>query len=174
MMQESPVDQSLSLEPKYAAELDLVQRRMESEGWKKIEMVEDLMETAENQIIAPLNHVFTPGLYVREAFLERGSLYTSRIHLTEHPFIISSGIVSVWDDISGWVTYRAPHTGITKPGTRRVLFIHEDTIWSTCHANPTNETDPDKIIMAITFTGGKFSQLRGAAAVPVLSEKGTQ
>jgi hypothetical protein len=106
----------------------------------------------------PLVHRFTPGLYIREIFMPAGSLLTSKIHNTEHPFVISRGVVSVWSKETGAVTLRAPYTGITTPGTRRVLFVHEDTVWTTFHVGeettveefekriiePRNTTLPDK------------------------------
>jgi hypothetical protein len=45
-------------------------------------------------------------------------------------------------------TYIAPYTGITKAGTRRLLFNNEDTLWITCHV--TDLTDPDEIMETIT------------------------
>lgn len=101
----------------------------------------DLVDQFEESIVGsglPLNefpvvHRFTPGLYIREIFMPAGSVLTSKIHKTEHPFVISQGIVSVWTPETGAITLKAPYTGITKPGTRRVLFIHEDTIWITFH-----------------------------------------
>ncbi len=39
--------------------------------------------------------------------------------------------------------YEAPHTGITMPGTRRLLVMHEDTVWTTFHV--TDLTDPKEI-----------------------------
>lgn len=90
----------------------------------------------------PVEHLFTPGLYCRQIFMPARTLLTSKIHRTEHPFVISKGVVSVWD--KGRVEIlRAPHHGVTYPGTRRILYIHEDTIWTTFH--PTSETDPQKI-----------------------------
>lgn len=151
----------------YASELALVSERMKSEAWAKIEQIEAQMRTdvAVNDAFR-LNHIFTPGLYVREIFMPKGMLLTSRIHLTEHPFVISCGVASIWDDEKGWVTMSAPHTGITKPGTRRILYIHEDTIFSTFHLNPENETDPDRIILEITYSEGKFATIGAAAAYP--------
>lgn len=105
------------------------------------------------QVRLPLNHLFTPGLYIREVLLPKGTLLTSKIHMTEHPFFISRGLVQVWSGIEGDAPqlFGAPYTGVTKPGTRRVIYAYEDTIWSTCHANPTNETDVSKIEREIIF-----------------------
>lgn len=98
----------------------------------------------------PVTHRFTPGLYTREIFMpagEDGTIVTSKIHKTEHPFAILAGRVSVWQSETGWVEYRAPYVGITKPYTRRVLVVHEDTRWVTFHV--TNETDLKKIEAAL-------------------------
>lgn len=155
-----------------AEALALVRERLGSDPWRKLEAIEHELEKLPQEPL-PLNHVFTPGLYVREVFMARGKLITTRIHLTDHPFVVSAGAVSVWTDDQGWVTLRAPHTGVTKAGTRRILFIHEDCIWSTFHANPKNETDPDAIVREVTFTEGKFAELGIAAkdaGVPELAE----
>jgi hypothetical protein len=82
----------------------------------------------------PVTHRFTPGLYAREIFMPAGSLIVSKIHKTEHPFVVISGHAAVWDAANGLQQLRGGHVGITKPGTRRVLFIHEDCRWITFHA----------------------------------------
>jgi hypothetical protein len=78
-------------------------------------------------------HRFTDGMYIREIFMPAGSLITSKIHKTEHPYIVSYGKVAVSIDSEDWNEITAPYTGITKPGTRRVLYILEDCIWTTFH-----------------------------------------
>lgn len=97
----------------------------------------------------PLKHRFTPGMYIREIFMPQGSLLTSKIHLTEHPFVISYGVVTVWSPDEGTKVLQAPYTGTTMPGTRRILFCHTDVIWVTFHA--TQLTDVDEIEKLITM-----------------------
>lgn len=96
----------------------------------------------------PLIHRFTPGMYIREIFMPKGSIVTSLLHLTTHPFFILKGDVNVWYPGLPVVRYIAPYTGITKAGTRRLLFNNEDTVWTTCHI--TDLTDPDEIMESIT------------------------
>ena len=38
---------------------------------------------------------------------------------------------------------KAPHQGITKPGTKRIIYAHTDCVFITVHA--TEETDVSKI-----------------------------
>ena len=97
----------------------------------------------------PVKHRFTPGLYIREIFMPKGALISSKIHMTEHPYVVSKGVVYVTMDGGPAVRIEAPFTGITKPGTRSVLLIEEDTIWTTFH--PTNETDLAKIELEIIY-----------------------
>ena len=108
-------------------------------------------EMANNYTIinCPLVHRFTDGLYVREIFMPAGSLITSKIHKTQHQYFVLKGKVSVWIDEGEEVLIEAPYIGVTEPGTRRVLYIWEDCIWATCHANPENEDEikiEDRII----------------------------
>ena len=92
-----------------------------------------MMQFPDELIDAPLVHKFTEGMYIREIFMPAGSLWTSKIHKTEHPYVVSYGKVAVSIDADEWYEITAPYTGITTPGTRRVLFILEDCIWTTFH-----------------------------------------
>jgi len=90
----------------------------------------------------PLTHRFTDGMYIREIFMPAGSILTSKIHKTNHPFVVSKGKCIVYDG-NKLETITAPHTGITEPNTRRLLYIEEDTIWTTIHV--TKKTNVDEI-----------------------------
>ena len=92
--------------------------------------------------VCPLTHTFTDGMYVRQIFMPKGMLIVSKIHKYEHPYFILSGDVSVLTE-DGVVRLKAPYSGITKAGTKRVLYIHEDTVWTTIHR--TNSKDLKKI-----------------------------
>lgn len=90
----------------------------------------------------PLKHTFVDGAYVREIFMPKGMLLTSKIHKVTHPYFIMKGDVSVLTE-EGVVRLQAPYHGITKSGTKRLLYIHEDTTWITVHV--TKEKDLKKI-----------------------------
>ena len=84
-------------------------------------------------------------MYIREIFMPAGSLVTSKIHKTEHPFTVSKGKVAVSIDGKDWEEFEAPYTGVTKPGTRRILYIIEDCIWTTYHVNQSDSQDLEEI-----------------------------
>ncbi len=86
------------------------------------------------QVDCPVAHLFTPNLYVREIFMAKDTLITSKIHKSSHPFTISKGKVAVSIDGGKWEVLEAPYTSITLPGTRRLLYIIEDCVWSTYHS----------------------------------------
>jgi len=98
----------------------------------------------------PTEHLFLPGMYVRKIFMPAGSLITSMQHKTKHPFVIASGRLRVMDQV-GVVEYEAPIVGVTEAGTKRVLYIYEDTTWITFHANPENITDADEMAAYLTY-----------------------
>lgn len=150
------------------AALDLVVSRFESPQWKEMEQHEELAEQLP-QVEMPLQHIFTHGLYMRQITMPAGTLITTRIHMREHPFVVLTGVFSVWDIENGWVLIRAPHKGVTKAGTRRVLYIHEETVFLTFHVS--DKTDPDEVIREVTYSAGKYAALRGAAAIPQLEHK---
>ncbi len=80
-----------------------------------------------------LVHTFTPGLYSREIVMLANRVVVSKIHKTEHQFCILRGAAMVRDNEGEWMGYVAPYMGITKPGTRRVLFVIDDCSWVTWH-----------------------------------------
>ena len=109
----------------------------------KIEQLEQAMfKMVEHHIeIEPVHH-FSKGLYAREITIPKGTTLTGKIHKTEHINVISKGDISVLTE-NGIQRIKAPCTIISKPGTKRVGFAHEDTVWTTFHA--TDETDLVKL-----------------------------
>lgn len=100
-----------------------------------------------------LEQSITPGIYTRKLTMPANTLVVSRIHKQEHPFLIMKGRVSVYDG-SEVVTYEAPYNGITKKGTKRILFNHEETTWITFHPitdETIEECDKNGVITFDTF-----------------------
>lgn len=106
---------------------------------QRIDQLEKVMVENFQEVDCPLIHRFIDGVYIREIFMPKGSLVTSKIHRTRHPYIVTEGVVSVWVNGGKEVMIHAPFEGITEPGTRRILYIHEDCRWVTFHLNPDNE-----------------------------------
>lgn len=91
----------------------------------------------------PVKHVFGDGIYQRVFSIPAGSMLTSKIHLTRHPWVLHCGAMFIIShNRADFVA--APSYGMTEPGTRRIGLAVADCVWSTFHANPDNE-DVDKI-----------------------------
>jgi hypothetical protein len=93
----------------------------------------------------PLTHLFTDKMYIREIVMPTGALVTSKIHKTEHPYVLSKGKMLVRVDDGEWIEIAAPYTGITKAGTRRIAYIIEECVWTTFHVNNDELRDIDAI-----------------------------
>lgn len=89
-----------------------------------------------------VTHEFEPHVYRRKIFLDKDSLVVGKIHRHAHWNMISSGHVTVYTEF-GETEMRGPFGFESKPGTKRVVLAHEDTIWTTYHV--TNETDLARI-----------------------------
>lgn len=101
--------------------------------WAAIDRLEQLM-LSHDRWYGEVTERGTPGLYTREIIMPTGMLCTSRIHKTCHQFIVSKGAVTVYNTFDDSTqSIEAPHHGITFPGTRRVLFIHSQCVWTTQH-----------------------------------------
>ena len=87
-------------------------------------------------------HEFADGLYLRQVIVPKGHLFVTKLHKKAHPLFIMKGKISILTE-DGVKTVEAPWYTITKAGTKRVIYVHEEVIGLTVHA--TEETDLDKI-----------------------------
>lgn len=134
----------------------LIAIRRDTPEWQMIDEFERLAAMLPQQM-CPLKWIFTPGLALRVLRVPAGTKLTSRIHMAEHPFVVTEGEIRVWALEHGWTTMKAPHLGVTPPGTRRVLEAITDTTWITFHV--TNETDPEKIEASIFYDHMKLGHM---------------
>lgn len=93
-----------------------------------------------------ITHYFAPGVYAREMWMPKGCLVTGKIHKTSHLNVLSQGRVTVSNQGDS-VTYTAPYTFVSPVGTKRAIYAHEDTTWTTIH--PTELDDPEEIVAEI-------------------------
>ena len=99
----------------------------------------------------PVKHSFADGCYIREIFNPAGELLVTKIHKKEHPFFLMKGKMSILTE-DGVVHLEAPHHGITKPGTKRIIYTHEDCVFITVHATgKTDVAEIEKEVIAENF-----------------------
>lgn len=90
----------------------------------------------------PLRHYFSKGVYGREIKFDKDALIIGKIHKHQTMNVISQGEVSVFS-IDGCMRVKAPFTFVSSPGAKRVIYAHEETVWTCFHG--TEETDVEKI-----------------------------
>jgi hypothetical protein len=90
----------------------------------------------------PLEHFFAHESYGRKIVLPKGSVVVGKIHRHSHLNFVMRGSVSVMTD-EGIEHIVAPACFVSTPGTKRVVYAREETIWVTVHV--TKETDLAKI-----------------------------
>lgn len=119
------------------------------------------------QIECPLRHFFVPGLYARECFLPKGSIVVGKIHLLDHLSVIL-GDVSFFSPTEGLVRVTGCETFGSPAGTKRGVYAHEDTWWTTFHPNPDNERD--LAVLEARLIAPDFAQLDAELAQRTLLE----
>lgn len=93
----------------------------------------------------PLTHRFAGDLYIRTVINPAGSLVSTKIHKTAHPFFVLRGLAIVSQDSGPPVVIQAPFASITMPGTRRVIQAVQEIEWVTVHAmTPQERDEPDQ------------------------------
>ena len=96
--------------------------------------------THQDSDIFPLKHTFADGIYVRQMSMNPGSVVVGAIHKHLHVWFLLTGHISV---VTEEVTedYIAPCYVVATPGTKRVIYAHEKSIFVNVHKNPTNTQD---------------------------------
>ena len=81
----------------------------------------------------PVKHTLAGGCYIREIYNPANELIITKIHKKEHPFFLMKGEMSILTE-EGIQHIKAPYQGITKVGTKRAIYTHEECIFITVHA----------------------------------------
>tara|TARA_R110000737_G_scaffold266163_1_gene273799 strand:- start:648 stop:1115 length:468 start_codon:yes stop_codon:yes gene_type:complete len=92
----------------------------------------------------PLKHTFADGIYVRQMGMDKGSSVIGAIHNHEHVWFLLTGHISVaTEDVVE--DYIAPCYVVSTPGTKRVIYANEDSIFVNIHKNPSNTRDIEEL-----------------------------
>jgi hypothetical protein len=132
---------------------------------EKIRKMPGVLTGKDTEQVCPVEHHFEHGHYTRTARCLAGVLAVTKIHKVAHPFFFMEGEASILTE-DGVHRMKAPHFGITKAGTKRVVYMHTDTVMVTVHQ--TEETDIGAAEAALFAES--FSEIVGADMVEQLEE----
>jgi hypothetical protein len=107
-----------------------------------------------DQLDLPLKHTFAPGQYAREILLPKGCIVVGKIHKHAHLNIVTRGHVTVVTEfgLREIDARSAPVTFTSDAGSKRALYCHEETIWTTIHSvNTTDLAEIEREIIAPTY-----------------------
>lgn len=106
------------------------------------DMERALLESGTILLDLPVKNYFSKDVYARELLIPKGTVLTGKIHKYANLNILSKGDISVLTE-DGIKRICAPFTIVSPPGTKRIAYAHEDSIWTTIHG--TDETDLEVI-----------------------------
>lgn len=138
-MSDYEIDNNFSLMPEYTESINYNRGVIQGAA----EMLKDKISKGELvEQECPVTHRFSPGLYLREILMPKGTRIIGKIHSTEHFNVVLTGKCTVIT-AEGIEEIEAPHTFISKAGVQKVVVVHEDCQWQTLHV--TDKTDIDEI-----------------------------
>ena len=92
----------------------------------------------------PLKHSFADQIYVRQMNMKKDTLVVGAIHNHLHVWFLLTGSLTIVTETSN-EDFIAPCYVISKPGAKRVIYAHEDSIFVNIHKNPDNIQDIDQL-----------------------------
>lgn len=92
-----------------------------------------MFASTEPRVEVPVVSRFGGGMYAREVTLPPGIVATGKIHKFEHLVFITKGDISVLTE-TGVKRIKAPASFVSPPGTKRAVYCHEETVFTTVHA----------------------------------------
>lgn len=88
-----------------------------------------------------IENKFAPGVYLRKMFAKPGAMIVSKVHKTEHFFILAQGRILVFDGVHEAVILKAPYQGLTMPGAQRLGIVLDEVLWINIHPTDIHPED---------------------------------
>ena len=101
----------------------------------------------------PLKHTFADGIYIRQMDMKSDSMVVGAIHNHLHVwFLLTGHLAVITEDTTE--EFISPCYVLATPGSKRVIYALEDSIFVNIHKNPNNIKDIKKLedeIVSLTF-----------------------
>ena len=100
-----------------------------------------------------IKHDFSDQVYLREMTIHKGQFVIGAIHNHKHIWFLIKGKITV-NDNGEIIDHIAPCYMVSEPGSQRIIYAHEHSIFVNIHKNPSNTKDIkelEKEIVSITM-----------------------
>lgn len=87
-----------------------------------------------------IKHGFADQIYLREMTMQAGQIVIGAIHNHQHIWFLMKGKVTI-NDNGEIIDHIAPCYMISEPGSKRIIYAHEHSIFVNIHKNPSNTKD---------------------------------
>lgn len=111
--------------------------------------IADLLAATSDHIEFAVKHSFAPGMYIREMFIPKGSVVVGKVHRTECLNLCIQGDIDLVTE-EGDMRVSAPFNAVSAPGTQKIGYAHEDTIWINVFR--TDETDIERLETELVYS----------------------
>ena len=88
----------------------------------------------------PITHKFADGIYIRQMNMKAGQIVVGATNKHLHVWFLMTGRVLI-NNNGEKIEHVAPCYTISNPGSKRVIYAVEDSIFVNVHKNPTNTKD---------------------------------
>jgi len=92
----------------------------------------------------PLKHSFADQVYIRQMDMSKDTMVIGAIHKDLHVWFLLTGNLTIATK-NGVEDYIAPCYVVAEPGTQRVIYANEDSIFVNIHKNPSNTKNIDEL-----------------------------
>tara|TARA_R110000824_G_C14681240_1_gene620285 strand:- start:15 stop:467 length:453 start_codon:yes stop_codon:yes gene_type:complete len=100
----------------------------------------------------PVTHEFVDGVYIRKMTMPKGEIVVGAIHNHLHAWFLMKGRVLISNN-GEEIEHIAPCYTISEPGSKRLIYAVEDSVFVNVHKNPSNTKDIEQLqeeIVSIT------------------------
>jgi hypothetical protein len=94
--------------------------------------------------VVPLKHSFADQVYIRQMDMSKDTMVIGAIHKDLHVWFLLTGNLTIATK-NGVEDYIAPCYVVAEPGTQRVIYANEDSIFVNIHKNPSNTKNIDEL-----------------------------
>jgi len=109
----------------------------------------------------PVRHHFSDGIYAREITIPKGVVLVGAVHRLQNMAILSKGALELVTDTGTARVQAGDPPIVCRPGRQNAALALEDSVWTNFFPNPSNETDPDKLVEMVAFI--KASEILGGS-----------